>query len=653
MNDAHLTGLAVRGLQGLTIDEPLPQRLVIQGPNESGKTARLRAIAVGLLGPPNKDGLAPWATTDVPSIVVRCSTGLSIQRATKITREGGLSCQNRHAVDPSQGEKTEAAVAARIETELRPNVISLTLDAFWKLSGAERRRTLLDALGADAAMAPGSLMVRLDTEFDFPNNPVWSRVRAAARAVGDGFAYLTALEGAAKAQASEYRAQKQAQDALAKAAAPAGADPVALEAELKAAQIVVDSFATARAAGERGAGERMRVQKRRDGLEAEIIRALKEWNNQGAVTAWLTGDVPGLAAACNNARVEIASAKAGFESARDKHTKETGDLERTFNAATANVGKWTGRIAGLVALRDGDGTEAGDRCCGLCGKPGFTAEIADQRIAEARKILKSHEGKKEKAAEAVLAARKSRETTLAEIDRANRTTMLLSGLATSVAALQEADEALKACDAATGASYDPDAASAAAAHRDEAQAALGAAKKAEGERNAQQRADELATQAAEKERMAVKIQERVGPKGLQGELLDGPVSGLAKEMNARWQAAGKDGTLAWDMLTPRGEPDASLVWLRDGFPTPVRLADFSGGQRAVALACLIAALAAAKPDRMSVALIEAGEVDVESLLSLMRALADAPLANVVIATHIPLEDDAATGWEFRYLQARK
>lgn len=642
----RITRVAARGFQGLDFDEAVPERLLLTGPNGSGKTKRLRAIAFGLLGPPGKDGLQPWATSDLPSVVVEGSTGLKIQRATKIARtDGMLSCSNRNAVEPSQGEKTREAVESRIERELAPNVISLTIDAFWTLSGAERRRALLEALGADAALSPAAILSRLDAEFlGSPNEPAsvvrvaaWNRIRAAARPTGDGFAYLAALEGAAKAQASEYRAQKDAQDALARtpAAGTPVADPTALRRQVDACDAEIRELEAARAAGKRGADDRARRIRERDTLRGRWpALALPPAERDAAIEK---------AVADANAALPIAHA------AKDAAGRAATAAEDTHRKALEAHARADGRLRALRALLSAE-SGAEDGTCPVCGNADYDSATGDAMIERAVAAAATAKTKKERTAAALEDAAKRHDEAQKAAAAAGDALVAANGLQSNGAMLRECEAAIAAGEKQATAVADDAALSALTERRTLLRSQLDAAMKAEGERKARQDAGRLAEEAGEKMKIAVAIQARVGPKGMQGELLEGPVGRLAAAMNARWESAGKPGELAWALTDARGGPDATLVWKRPGFDESTPM-PFSSGEKAVAVACLIAALAAAKPGRMSVALIEGGEVDAMALRDLTFALHDAPLANVVIATHVALDDAllSLNGFEIRRL----
>ena len=674
-----LTRVAARGWQGLEIDEPLPRRLLLSGPNGAGKTARLRAIQIALLGPPNKDGLQPWATTDLPSVVVEASTGLKIQRATRISRsDGAISCANRSAVEPSQGEKTSDAVAARIERELRPNAIALSLDALFAKSGPERRRALLDAIGADAALAPEAIQSALDLDFApkegttaeeaLRSGEVWGRIRRAvnARTFTDGFAYLAALEGAAKAQASDYRGQKDAQDALAAGVSSAAAGDVdALRKELGEAQKAVDAMREARAASQRGQQERQRAKEKRERESRGCAEAMDAWAEvtkpaQGGASmldAWGRGALDEMLSTIATDRETLTEQADASDAAGLKSENEIAKLEAKEEDATKKVSRWRGRLAALDALKDGDVTEGG-RCCSACGAPGFDPAKIVARIREERALLEDAV-KKHRAAASALTEKRAQEQNRSETrEGIERRREVLDDLREQIAAFKAAEAVVSALG--TDVAVDDPALKSAEAYRDELNARLEAASKADGQRKAQQDAGRNADLAASRMKRAVEIQARVGPKGLQGELLAGPVRALSTSMNAKWRAAGKPGMLGWELTDARGNPDATLTLQHTGDGPDIALASLSGGERAVALACLVSALAASKPDRMSVALIEAGEIDDRSLVLLLEALneSSAPsLANVVVATHLTWVNGAAgaiedrTGFEVRKIGA--
>lgn len=630
----RLTRVAARGFQGADFDEALPPRLLLTGPNGSGKTTRLRAINIALLGT-GKDGLAPWATSDLPFVVVEASTGLRIQRASKIVRgeDGSLSVANRSAVEPSQGEKTAEAVAARIDRELAPNVLALTLDAFWRLSGAERRRALLDAIGAGAALDPAEIRRRLDAEFGAPEEipsvrRAWERVSAAVRPTGDGMAYLAALEGAAKAQASAYRANRAGVDALAGAALDGGGAPAsmdALRATLAEADKAVSDLEGALAAGTRGAADR--AARKRD-----VERLL----------AALPADVRGLAAEAQTFALNKAAALAALEvgdldlvaeSAAEALRVAVGIREKAREA----LGRAEGRhraIRALLAVPEVSEDEGEDAVrCPVCARPGYDpalAEAAIERAAaawdRARRTSARADGKVAlaeadavKAANAASAARKAHDDARKAVEVLER--------------LDEAERLLAGGAEAAAPVPDEAAVQAARERRGQLRAQIDAASKAEGERKVRLEAARAAGEAEDLARAAVRIQAAVGPKGLQGSILAGPADALTARMSEAWSNAGRTGTLAFRLTDARGAADARVVLVtKDG--RDVDLGSLSGGERAVALACLVCGLAALKPDRMSVALIEAGEVDRASLAALCLALASSALATVVVATHV-------------------
>ena len=615
----HITRIVASNFQDLSFDEEIPRLLLLTGPNGSGKTARMRAIALAVAGV-GKDGLAPFTTQDDCYVGVETSEGLKVVRRTKIQRDP-LKVSNVAKIEPSQGEKTTEAVTARLERDLRPNLLALRLDAFFDASGRERRRALLAAVNAGAERGGAAVMQELDTHFAGEPEPVrkaWARVRAAVRALPDALETLQALEGAAKAHATDYRARKAAATAALGTGTAAAVKSVAqAKADLEAADREVRDHSAAMAAGRRGAADRARLVKE----QAEQIALLPENVRGLPATEAAKATDDGWRAADR----EVGRTKAVLDAAKEALVPVRAKAEAAKTTAT----KWEGRIHALEDLLKSCSEDAA--ACPVCGtEEGFSVDAFRAKIAKDRHSLTSLTGRWKEQHAALVAAEKARDDAENAALQATIDARKAERAAQAAKRLLEIESALVASEAQATAAFDEGAMAAAEARQRDAQAALQAASKAEGDRAARQRAEAEATEADALRAAAEKIQEVVGPLGKQGEMLDAPLATLTTAMNEAWQRPGK---LSWKMQDLRGDPDADLMLERAGAKIPLR--ELSAGERATALAALIAGLAQMQTDRTTIALVEAGEIDETSLFEMLGALGGIDeIANVVVATHL-------------------
>lgn len=636
----HITRIVASNLQDLSFDEEIPRLLLLTGPNGAGKTARMRAIELAIAGV-GKDGLAPFTTHDDCYVGIETSDGLKVVRRTKIQRDP-LRVSNSAKVEPTQGEKTTETVNARIERDLRPNLLALRLGAFFESTGRERRRALLASVSSTSALGGAGVMQELDARFAGATDPVrkaWARVRAAVRPLPDALETLQALEGAARAHASDYRSRKAAATAMLSGGTPPAAKSVAqAKADLEAADREVRDHSAAMAAGRRGASDRARLVKEQAeqlGILPESMRGLPASDAAKATDdAWQT------------ATQEVAKANAAVEDAKAALVP----LRAKAEAAKTTAAKWEGRILALEDLLKSCGEDAA--ACPVCGtEEGFSVDAFRAKIAKDRHSLTSLTGRWREQHAALVAAEKARDASENAALEAVQVARRAVRAAEAAKRLMEIEAALVASEAQATAAFDEGALAGAEARQREAQAALQAASKAEGDRAARQRAEADAIEADELRAAAEAIQEAVGPLGKQGEMLDAPLAALTTAMNAAWKRAGK---LAWRMQDLRGDPDADLMLERDGAKIPIR--ELSAGERATALAALIAGLASMRTDRTTLALVEAGEIDEASLVAMLDALGHVDaLANAVVCTHIEINArgkawiQETTGFETRAL----
>jgi len=669
-----LTRVRAGGFMGGDLDEVLAPRLLIVGRNATGKTTRLQAILHALSGPPGRDGLLPFAHPAAQDVFVEVSatTGLVLRRETKISRDpdGKVSVKNRSVVEPSFGEKTARAIDTRVEKDLAPNLIAVDLDRLWGLSAKDRRRTLLGLVSSmptstadDGGMDldPVALQTELgvllvgnsgwlpqDTEEVIPQMMVElgapSGVQALVQTAGmDGLAYLSAVEGAAGALASRVRSIKTEAEAL----ASTRLDPIvgnreSLEKERDEVRVSIEGMVEARAKAGARASEPERIATRL----GVLTRDLPDWlgtdlDPQERIDAVVE---KGKAAAEEVVTAETAATEAEAAWAAAREATEEAKTEQDAAAYRLQV---------LGEIRDHAEGPAGE--CPVCGSEGYDGTALADRIGKAEDGLAAARAKTNETGKVRDEAASALSATSAEAQGArNRRDDLLSlhasmteakGLHEEYAAVTaEADEGV-ATDEVLQAERDR------LADLDDAVAAHVAH---EEKRAARGRSVDRATAAAALLKDLTTLGNTAGPKGLQGEALASTLGPLQEAMNVVWKAVFPLSELGIRLTDARGNPDAEIV--REIAAGSVGRGTLSGGEKAVAAAAFILALARAQPDRTAVALVEAGEVDGVNLEMLCEVLgnsemADA-LANVVVATHVaPPPTAEGDGWTVRSLSA--
>lgn len=646
----RLSSVFAVDLQGLSFDEPLPPRLVLQGPNGSGKTARLRAIDFALRGFPNKDGLSALTSAPLALVGVRTTTGFAVSRTTRIrtgAEPGTISVANEHAVDPPMGEKTEEAVAVRVGRELAPNVIALSLDRLFGLSGKERRRALLDALGAGSGLDALAALARLSTKFGSveaatgqPSNVVWGTVKnAVARSAvrgGDAIEFLGLVEAAAKAQASSARTDKAASEAVARGATPeepqGNAEEVALG--IAAVEEEIEALVKAEEAAQARGEERAR-------LERDVLRQ-KALLPPAVQAAYPDGAEEVAAAGVAKATEEVETKEDLLAAAAIRLT----EADKAREAARAAASRAEGRHSALKILYAKD-TDA----CPACGTSPFDAKKLEAMGKRAGKAAEAAEKERVAASAAYRVASDAEEAAREAYDAAIDAQGVAEKVSGTIACLRELDGDLAKTTAAADAGFSPEVLASARERRQALREREKAISSSQGERKARAEAGARAESADRRRRDAEAVQEEAGPSGMQGALLASTVGKLQEAMNGVWETSGRGGTLEWRLADARGNPDAQLV-LRNGAERPVLLSSLSGGERAYATVALVTALARARPAETSVLLLEAGELDRERLGQVLASIYPVEeLANVVVATPLPSSLFAGSkwGWAIRFL----
>lgn len=144
-----LVHLTVDGLKSLAqVDDDVPRLLAIAGPNGSGKTARLEAIRLAVLGYEPAVGKRLQDTRQLAAPGGEIHVGLNFNDGFAIRRTFGASTTTELA--PPKGETIEADRQERIDEETGAFVPSFDLHAFLELSAQKRRAMLFGLLPRDA-----------------------------------------------------------------------------------------------------------------------------------------------------------------------------------------------------------------------------------------------------------------------------------------------------------------------------------------------------------------------------------------------------------------------------------------------------------------------------------------------------------------------
>lgn len=667
----QLTGLTTLNWCGASISEPIPPRLLLLGHNGAGKTARLRAIDWGIRGPQGKNYFLPYASGDVCAITTRFDDdAFHIIRRSEADGNGR---RNTQCVFPSRGEKTLAAVAARVEKELAPNLFVLNLPKWLDSTGSARRRGLLALLTEGSETKAETARKALDEQIG--DNPVWKKLsdpesKTALPVVGDVFAYLQTVETAARNIASAARDQKRSAEGVLRETPPtgvkAGKPRAEIEERVKELDGEVQNATAAREKALALADRLKRLQRAEDSerqwiyvnakkietadLPPELsVEDFAQWP-PGQLVEWADAELREM-----GKRVEVLDKEASdFTEERDRHVQAI-SLEKSA------IAEDSGRVAamyGLLGLSETDKPIAIESCP-LCGNEDYDSDdLNGQIVAVKKRIERSrNEVLDHEAAKRELDARLSKldDATLAMRDDRQ----IVDGIRERAKLLEinakEAAEAKK--DDAAAVLNDEDF-EALVASRDKLIEELQTLSREEGRRATLAGARENVAKSEALEKAAKELQRFSGPQGLAGEFL----AELTLPLETRLQEIFRDTFPNWwfelELDDVRGKPDARLTGRKEGGER-VDFAALSGGQQATALAAFIAALAERAPDRTNICLVEAGEIHYDALLRLLHSLGKVKeLSNVIVASPLTmLVDDGAddrvvieaAGWTVRHL----
>lgn len=661
----RLTYLRTHDFMGEPIGEELPPRLLITGPNGSGKTKRLTAVRLGIVGLEGRDGLLPWATGPEPLVSVT-APGIVIERKTKIVDDGtgaASSTKTASAVSPSQGERTKSAIAARIERDLAPNVLALDVAALFGTSAKERRRVMLDAMGGASTFSAADALGGLEELL--AENTVWTDPEFQAAlapmkaAASDGLAFLSMVEDAAKAQATQARSDKTNAEGVLRSAPtvpPAGNVEEIREELAKLRDVVAEQKAAGKAIEKRAEAQRLREaeEKRiRDAMPGDV--EIEERGTKLSLPAFL--DDLGTADDDEDAQaiLDRRSAKLkrfdaltfGWEGEAEKTEQEAGKAEKHAQRVYDEAVGFVSALERIFLETAAD--EACPVCLGTDGTfPDPDSEDDPEGLAEAKAQAESRRSILDAAATQLAEAQED----LGKVRSARRLAKDLikaeEDAAKGWARLREIAQERR--EAAEEPAYDPGELAAAEAEVERLEGILEEITKAEGAAAERERMGANVETAEKRRKDAIAVQEAAGPKGLAGERLELLVGGVMRRAAEVFSASYPDRRLVLRLYDERGNPDALLAVERDG--RGGAWATISGGEKAVAAAALVVALSELAPDRLSVALIEAGEIDDVALSALCDTLSEekAPaIANVLVATWRVFESTQFSGFEVREL----
>jgi len=637
----RITGLIADGFKNLSgVEEEIPARLLLSGENGVGKTARLEAVRYALQGAPGRDGFLPFMSGDACQVGVAVDTFKVLRGAKVAVARGKVSVKGLHSCEPTRGESKPDSVAARLEGELAPDLFLLSLTGWLSESANERRRSLLTVLqpltedykAETVALTMDALLV---------GNDEYTRLREAFPPDGDALTWLSKMEQAAKAAVSEATGKRD--DARRTMASLSEEIPAVLmvplaklKADREALLEEVNQRKDERVAGQKLAEQIAQATRERDAALIRIPDTLKD-TPLDEIEAKAAESLKASKAA--HRRIVVRE-----ETAADDETTAGLVLGRAKKAVDAKTGALTA-YRGAVDEADPD-DPAG--CCPVCGADGGldqarkTIKAAEEQLSAARRV-------EDKAQEAYAATRRKAQQASDAEDLARGVVALASDDEVAVGLLLASEARLKELKEQATGRPQTDADWAGLTERRRAlDERIEEATRAEErmKRHRQAAADEKKWEAVRAE--AVTLAKDAGPSGCVNGVLSIIIEPLQHELTRIWGGY-RDGELSVGLADSRGNPDAALNLTRGGRVTPFTA--MSGGEQAVALAAMMSALAGVREGRAGVALIEAGEIDVMGLCDVCELLSESPLANVIIATHIPVLDDTLGAFEVRRLEA--
>ena len=142
--------IAIENMKGQTVTQSFTGKNIIIGKNGSGKTTRIQALGLAMLGFIPGQGATSqstfkFATGDKMSVSMKTSkfgfsrTFAREEKLNKKTGERTVSIKESLTVSPSQGERTATEKKERILQEIGNFPVALDFNKFLELSDAKRR----------------------------------------------------------------------------------------------------------------------------------------------------------------------------------------------------------------------------------------------------------------------------------------------------------------------------------------------------------------------------------------------------------------------------------------------------------------------------------------------------------------------------------
>lgn len=653
--------IRARGYCGLDIDEEITPRMILSGPNGTGKTARMRIIEWALKGVPGRDGFLPFASSPDPEVEVTFDKLTVVRGAAIRVKDEKVSVKNKQAVLPSAGEKSAADVKSRIEATLRPNLFALSLDDWLDGSGTERRRQLLALL---SGQMPGSDKAQAALDERLPDNAIWQRLRESIPTDDDAVTYLARVEAAAKAEAKAGRDKKKNAEAILR---ESGLDDEVLESreDLQGQLDALEAELETMREGARDAKEIARRVREANETKDRFRSNIDAWWPQAprdeTLKAWLDD-----AHADNETRLASETAKlAELATAIEKVNDQ---IQRQSDAITAAVEQARAVLSlieamepeeaeqfGLAELLALDGIVVATDLCPLCNSEveGDLMGRINRRLERCRAAAKEADDQRTALGVDRLRLTKEQDTRRTQQRELRNERERLANARERLRPVEEGLKAATAAQASAGAPIDEGALARVRREKEAVQGRLTALARSEGRREAMSAARQKEADGALDERLATAIVTAAGPNGLQGAFLKRCVGGLDQRLSESFARTHGFAALRLRLYDERGGPDATLVAYRKDPDQALTYGDevtydaMSGGQRAAALAALVSALAWEANDRRSLCLIEAGEIDHDSLARLLEVLAEEQMLETVIVATCDERVPVPTGWTLR------
>lgn len=663
---------------GQTFRESLPPRLLYMGESGSGKTTRLRAIALALGGQNKSNGLRAFAMheTDAVSCGVGWNDG-NVVRASEIFDDGRIKNHHYYENTEISGEaigkyttRKADSVRSAMDHDLCVNLLTLDLPAFLAKTGKERRKMLLTMLAARSAVDLSQLLRRLGEKVgDTDRNKADASMQSAMGAVVGWFGEferdqldaVAALEIIDKRCLEKYKlAERRFKDVsrpepLTKVLVEEGLDEPKARKELEE----IDTQLQAETAAE---GDMKAVRARMDATEINLEKHTKEIIHNLNV---LHIDIEVEKTTAANIDKAVSDAKTALLDTADQLRRKIPDLKAAEDAAVekrdGKVTRHAFEAASFELMQDAiKRVDESEPVCPVCQE---TLNVV--RVRELIVRRDTH--------------RMSRDTVLREIDQANAEvtdandeisanasdirhaelmTQLAEGTLLLAVELGCARVSLSGLRAEAPATANQEGSQSMRQRRLELMSQLTLlGRKKERDIQSRQR-DARRDQAVGEMRAWKHIRDRAGPKHLSSQILLETVAPVMNNISTLWfDVFGT--TLQLEVADARGNPTVDLHGWRvreSGERAKVSFAALSGGEQAIALASFTCGLATALDDKSTVLLIDAGELSANFLIDMIEAM-PSNLANVAVASHVGLNTEdqdriQAAVFETRYLPAQ-